>query len=1123
MAGSSGSEPKIRIDRTLIEVSPLSSGPVREELVIMNEGKGRLYGNIRSDADWVTVLDTTLNTTFIQRVILEIRPEKAPVSGESSVHILSTGGIGRVKIEIRKAPAPVSTLRMDEKVFQFCGITWDETISFSLTVRNTGPGFLSGTAVPLCDWIEIPARGIWTRTVQVIPIRVITSKAPKARHPIGRIHVKTNGGEETVEVSIHRSAEKGPVPRFIPTSLRISWTVRGIIEERLIVKNTGAGVLRGTIPSKYPWITAVPSIFSVTDSTIVTIRVDTRLLPGNVPASVPLVIITNVGPFTLNIEIARSYQAQEKPRLRLPRIKTRSRMTVLDQHGGQLQIVSSGKSGGEGEIWYVEGDESRCVKIFHPHRSSPEMEEKIRIMQKSPIRIPSGTGICWPSGIIISQTPSRFLGYMMTRLDSHFMPVHAWYDKPDQDFSSSIKAAARLAGLVHAVHASGHCVGDLRENNVFINTNGEICLIDTDSFQITDPSSSRTWFCRVGTGEYLPPELIDGSFEKQDIDRLFADRFALAVLIFRFLMQGAHPYQGRGPLIEDAPTTPDKITRGLFAYEGKIPGLYPPDYAPPYDRIPSSVRALFHEAFVTGHQHPQTRPEPSRWAQVLGFRSDNRLSGSKPVDAIRVTELEIKTEPERTSVPAKPVVPDYVDDEGSPIDVGGRIIRISHGEIRRTDRSGFQLLISTNRLTPLVSCPISHIPPSVIVPGQMVYQDQGPERRIHYLIPEVDFTRYVHWHEAADLESRISWRGQKFSFRYRVAACTNLLSALLSMCRVGLYPFSLSPRSVFIGPDSSVRVLAVSQEQVRTDKEDTISLFSNIRSLLCMMMMDGCDPVQVFSHRARFYRSYVPSPDRIPFPMRSIFSGSSDLTGSLEDILSGWFERSEHAFLSLVSCPADPDHWFSLSPGICPFCYPDQSARALLAPCPPCSSLPTRIVFLLSAPVHTVRHLKRRRVHQERIVIPVILLPYCTTMPLRISTGAIPFLAARNGDFVFLPVCYKRYLPVCIPRMTTALVIIPPVFSLEALILKRFDISLIDEMRWVSSLEQMKGNFFPRLIRVKRVRRQYVRKTISVMLFPGFFEKPTKPAPSKGKKGKKGKTKGTLSKKLTEFIEEFFG
>lgn len=107
---------------------------------------------------------------------------------------------------------------------------------------------------------------------------------------------------------------------------------------------------------------------------------------------------------------------------------------------------------------------------------------------------------------------------------------------------------------------------------------------------------------------------------------------------------------------------------------------------------------------------------------------------------------------------------------------------------------------------------------------------------------------------------------------------------------------------------------------MRTDEEDRRSLLSEIRTLLCNMMMDGCDPAQVFNRRAR-YRFSVPSPDRIPFPMRSIFSGSQDCSGSLEDILSCWFERSEHAFLSLVSCPADPDHWFCTYPGLCPFCY----------------------------------------------------------------------------------------------------------------------------------------------------------------------------------------------------------
>jgi hypothetical protein len=69
----------------------------------------------------------------------------------------------------------------------------------------------------------------------------------------------------------------------------------------------------------------------------------------------------------------------------------------------------------------------------------------------------------------------------------------------------------------------------------------------------------------------------------------------------------------------------------------------------------------------------------------------------------------------------------------------------------------------------------------------------------------------------------------------------------------------------------------------------------------------------------------------------------------------------------------------------------------------------------------------------------------------------------------------------------------------------------------------MKGKLFPRLVRIKRVRRCYVRKTISVMILPGLFEPPERPVSSKQKKQRKRKAKGSLSKKLSEFIEELFG
>ena len=204
----------------------------------------------------------------------------------------------------------------------------------------------------------------------------------------------------------------------------------------------------------------------------------------------------------------------------------------------------------------------------------------------------------------------------MTRLDSRFMPVHAWYDKPDQDFSFSMQAAGRLAALVHAVHASGYCVGDLRENNVFISDTGEICLIDTDSFQITDPSSTRTWFCRVGTGEYLPPELLDSSFEKQDIDRLLLTICTCSPYI-QVPDAGAHPCREEDRWLKMHLLPRTRLSGVILHMKERYLALAP-DYAPSYARIPSSVRSLFHEAFVTGHQHPKARPEPVRWARALG-------------------------------------------------------------------------------------------------------------------------------------------------------------------------------------------------------------------------------------------------------------------------------------------------------------------------------------------------------------------------------------------------------------------------------------------------------------------------------------------------------------------------
>ncbi|MDD1723960.1 MAG: hypothetical protein LUQ07_02390 [Methanospirillum sp.] len=917
---SSGEDPRIRIDRLEIVISRSSPLPVREEIVVLNEGSGRLHGTISSSVPWVKILDNTLDTRFIQRISLEIHGYETSKELETDVVIVSSGGNAKVRVLVRPFPASVPLLYLDKKVYQFCRVIKGEVVSFSIPVKNRGEGFLSGTATPLSEWIEIPSRGIWTRDIQVIQVRLMTSRAPAAIYPVGRIRIRTNGGTETVEVSIHRSPEKGPAVQVSPSTLRISWVTKGIIEERIIIKNTGTGILRGTIPGKFRWINTVPSIFSVENTCRISLRVDTRQVSETIPASVTLDIITNVGVYPLHIEISRKNIQTVTLHSRIPvRQRPRSRMTVLSQDGSPLPLIYSGKSGGEGEIWYIDGDETSCVKIFRPHRSGKEMEHKLRTMQANPVPVPHHTGLCWPLGIVsTSDKKGRFLGYLMKRLDfSLWRPVHAWYDSAECDFGFSMDAAGRLAELVRVIHSSGHCIGDLRENNVFISNKGEICIIDTDSFQVTDPETFRTWYCRVGTGEYLPPELIEGSFEQQDIDRLFADRFALAVLIFRFLMQGAHPYQARGPLIEDAPTTMDKIRRGYFAYERKTPGILPPEYAPPYDRIPPQIRALFHETFVTGHHNPQLRPDPSRWAEVLGY---SRVSGRE------VAGYGDPAYSGREIFPASHhLKPAYSDENRLSVEVGRRVFRIHHGEIRLTDRSGLQILFLADGLSPAPVCTLKRdiLPPSVLVPGTVVYGPEGTSVAYGALIPKIDPGRYVHWHIAADGASRYARWKDRFSFRHRVAACRNLVSALVSATKNGLVPISLSYRSVFVAPDSSVRILATPDICSGPYTGRNQKILEDIRNLIVRMLMNGYSLSYCCKDKSGKLRRVIPPPEVLPYPLLKIVYGKSDDDpADLSGILQDWIMRCEQAFWSLCPCPSHPDHWFPVIPGWCPWCTP---------------------------------------------------------------------------------------------------------------------------------------------------------------------------------------------------------
>ncbi|MFT5126863.1 MAG: serine/threonine protein kinase/outer membrane protein assembly factor BamB [Rhodothermales bacterium] len=330
---------------------------------------------------------------------------------------------------------------------------------------------------------------------------------------------------------------------------------------------------------------------------------------------------------------------------------------AYDAVGRAYHLAPTGKEGGEGAIYTIDGRAKLCAKLFHANRLSEELHQKITVMVANPPDDPMQPrhfSIAWPQNLLYADSArQQFIGYTMPYLEQSFQEAHLYYDKSDRTKSFAgtftwehlLCAAWNLSSAVAALHDKGHCIGDLREKNILVAPDSLITLIDCDSFQVLDNNTGTVFHSRVGNPEYLPRELQNTSFADQDHDRYYADLFALGVLVFRFLMQGFHPYQSRGSAVVDAASTADKIQLGLYPYEhGALEEysgrLLPPAYAPPYDAIPKAVRDLFKRCFFDGHGMARKRPTAREWYDALGNESSHCQRCSNNEDHIYSDELD---------------------------------------------------------------------------------------------------------------------------------------------------------------------------------------------------------------------------------------------------------------------------------------------------------------------------------------------------------------------------------------------------------------------------------------------------------------------------------------------------
>ena len=292
--------------------------------------------------------------------------------------------------------------------------------------------------------------------------------------------------------------------------------------------------------------------------------------------------------------------------------------TVYDEIGRAFRVGHQFAHGGQGAIFQLEKRDDLCIKLYN-QLPDAQQYQKLRLLQNRASNLASIAALP-VSPAYSEEERTTLVGVFFPFV--HGRAIFELYSArtrleyfPRADFRFLINTAYNLANAFEKLHQTGIIIGDVNEQNIRILPDASICLLDCDSFQITD--CERTYPPNVGTPLWTPPEL-----QGMDLTGVFRttnhDYFGLAQLIFLLLFVGRHPFAGiprNGlPLLPE-----DAISAYAFAFAPECLGLplQPPPGCPPLTALPTEIQHGFLRAFREGSAQPGARPSATEWKTWL--------------------------------------------------------------------------------------------------------------------------------------------------------------------------------------------------------------------------------------------------------------------------------------------------------------------------------------------------------------------------------------------------------------------------------------------------------------------------------------------------------------------------
>ncbi len=297
-------------------------------------------------------------------------------------------------------------------------------------------------------------------------------------------------------------------------------------------------------------------------------------------------------------------------------------------------------SGGEGDVYCIKGDDVKVAKIYHADIVNSELENKLIYMAKNKPNSSVINQVAWPLDVIYDKS-NKFCGFIMPKLSAsvELGSVYTYPQiKPETKipYNWKIRIAINICAVIDAIHSAGYVFGDFNPRNIAIDMKtGMVAFLDTDSYHIVlDEKANKAYRCKVCLDGYVAPELLRRcesfktdayanaplpTFTKE------TDNFALAVHIFRLIMNGFTPYNGIKMTDTVSSASPgvgnQAVKRDSYCFK---PGNKPQSVATPsLSEVPLKIGELFNRAFIDGKTDPKKRPSAREWYNALSDYEKN--------------------------------------------------------------------------------------------------------------------------------------------------------------------------------------------------------------------------------------------------------------------------------------------------------------------------------------------------------------------------------------------------------------------------------------------------------------------------------------------------------------------